>query len=155
MGNAFRYSSTLVYNNFPWPLRVSSKLKQQLEQSATKILQVRKGFSGYSLAQLYDPDFMPQSLRQAHKDNDALVMQAYGFDKGLTATQILSKLFAMYCHLVSTLTPSGRAQESGQNQTLNPSAPAELALSAQGSSKLERKKKTKKGSKSKEAEEVA
>ncbi len=155
LGNTFRYSSTLVYNNFPWPLRVSSKLKQQLEQSATKILQVRKGFSGYSLAQLYDPDFMPQSLRQAHKDNDALVMQAYGFDKGLTATQILSKLFAMYCHLVSTLTPSGRAQESGQNQTLNPSAPAELALSAQGSSKLERKKKTKKGSKSKEAEEVA
>lgn len=42
---------------------------------------------------------MPESLRRAHAANDQLVMQAYGFDKDWSETQILSVLYQLYQQL--------------------------------------------------------
>ena len=73
----YRYSNTIVYNNFPWP-EVNDKQKKIIEDTANGILDARKLYADCSYADLYDPDFMPQELRKAHQANDIAVMKAYG-----------------------------------------------------------------------------
>lgn len=113
----FSYTNTLVYNNFPWPEKVSEELKQQLEAAGSKILQVRDQFASYSLAQLYDPEKMPEQLRQAHAANDALVKEAYGFAPDLSDAQILSRLFALYQKRVKELEKSEAAPAPDKAKT--------------------------------------
>jgi hypothetical protein len=48
------------------------------------------------LADLYDPDLMPIELRRAHRANDAAVLEAYGFPKDATESEIVARLFKMY-----------------------------------------------------------
>ena len=97
----YRYSTELVYNTFPWPQDVDSKLKQQLEAAAQGILDARAQEKGSTLAQLYEPALMPSALRQAHEANDRLVMQAYGFNPSWSEAQIFSALYRMYLQLVN------------------------------------------------------
>ena len=52
-----------------------------------------------SLADLYDNVAMPPELRKAHKANDAAVMEAYGFRKDMTESEIVAELFKMYQEL--------------------------------------------------------
>lgn len=42
---------------------------------------------------------MPPELRNAHAANDAAVMEAYGFDKSLTESEIVAELFKRYAEL--------------------------------------------------------
>lgn len=74
----YRYSKDIVYNNFPWPTP-SEEQKIIIEKKAQKILEARALYSDSSLADLYDDLTMPPELRRAHQENDAAVMQAYGF----------------------------------------------------------------------------
>jgi hypothetical protein len=39
---------------------------------------------------------MPPELRKAHQANDLAVMIAYGFDKDMTESEIVSQLMRMY-----------------------------------------------------------
>ena len=39
---------------------------------------------------------MPPELRKAHRANDAAVLEAYGFPRDATESDIVSRLFAMY-----------------------------------------------------------
>lgn len=98
----YRYSTELVYNNFPWPQDVDSKLKQQMEAAAQGILDARTQENGTTLAQLYDPAQMPSALRQAHEANDRLVMKAYGFDPSWSESQIFTALYQLYQQLCAT-----------------------------------------------------
>ncbi|MDT3663110.1 MAG: DNA methyltransferase, partial [Anaerobiospirillum sp.] len=98
----FNYSTELVYNTFPWPQDVDSKLKQQLEAAAQGILDARTQENGTTLAQLYDPAQMPSALRQAHEANDRLVMKAYGFDPSWSESQIFTALYQLYQQLCAT-----------------------------------------------------
>ena len=75
----YRYSKNIVYNTFPWPTPTQAQ-KERIEKSAQGILGARKNHPEDSLADLYDPRFMPQDLRRAHIENDKAVMAAYGFD---------------------------------------------------------------------------
>ena len=95
----YRYSTELVYNTFPWPQAVAPTLKQKLEAAAQAILDARAAAPGATLSELYAPERMPESLRQAHAANDRLVMQAYGFDKDWSEAQILSVLYQLYQQL--------------------------------------------------------
>ena len=114
----YRYSNTIVYNNFPWPFsekqtdlfapngthtkakNVSSEqirlLKTKIEQTAQKILDARAKYPDSSLADLYDETVMPPELRKAHQENDHAVMQAYGFTPKMTESEIVAELFKMY-----------------------------------------------------------
>ena len=96
---------------------MSEELKQQLEAAGSKILQVRDQFASYSLAQLYDPEKMPEQLRQAHAANDALVKEAYGFAPDLSDAQILSRLFALYQKRIKELEQSEAAPVSDKAKT--------------------------------------
>ena len=73
----YRYSNTIVYNNFPWP-DPTDEQKAKIEQTAQGILDARALYPDASLADLYDPLTMPPELRKAHQNNDRAVMQAYG-----------------------------------------------------------------------------
>ena len=91
----YSYSNTIVYNNFPWCDPTDAQ-KAKIEQTAQAILNVRAKYPDSSLADLYDETTMPPELRKAHKENDKVVMQAYGFNPKMTEAEIVAELFKMY-----------------------------------------------------------
>lgn len=95
MKTDFRYSNTIVYNNFPVP-PLSDASKDQLSVAALRVLDVREYHCEKTLAELYDPDLMPADLRVAHAGVDALVDSIYSRRGYETDEQRLSDLFAMY-----------------------------------------------------------
>lgn len=74
----FRYSASLVYNLFPWPDAITEEQKSMIEETAQRILNVRKQL-GESYEKMYATN-MNSKLLKAHLDNDAKVLMAYGFD---------------------------------------------------------------------------
>ena len=92
----YRYSSDIVYNNFPWPTPTEEQ-KAKIEQNAQAILDARAVYPDCSLADLYDENAMPPELRKAHQENDRAVMKAYGFDvKTMTESSCVAELMKMY-----------------------------------------------------------
>ncbi|WP_018234416.1 DNA methyltransferase [Thioalkalivibrio thiocyanodenitrificans] len=73
----YRYSAGIVYNNFPWPVDVSQRLRQRISAAAEAVLEARRAFPDASLADLYDPLTMPVELQRAHQALDAAVDSAY------------------------------------------------------------------------------
>ena len=71
----YRYSS-LVYNSFPFP-SISDTKKSEIEEAATNVLLVRENYPEKTLADLYDPEKMPEDLRAAHEELDAIVESCY------------------------------------------------------------------------------
>ncbi len=95
----YRYSNSVVYNNFPWPTPTEEQ-RLRIEQTAQSIIIAREKNNGVCLADLYDPVFMPVELRRAHQQNDRAVMQAYGFNvKTMTESQCVAELFKLYQEL--------------------------------------------------------
>ena len=91
----YRYSVNIVYNNFPWP-QLSEAQIARISQTAQAILDARALYPGSSLADLYDELAMPIELRKTHRANDAAVLEAYGFPKDATESDIVARLFKMY-----------------------------------------------------------
>ena len=91
----YQYSNTIVYNNFPVP-PLSDAMKEKLTVAALHVLDVREYHCEKTLAELYDPDLMPQDLRDAHAAVDALVDSIYSKKPYETDEQRLSDLFALY-----------------------------------------------------------
>ena len=96
----FRYSASIVYNNFPWP-EPTDEQRAKIEKTAQAILDARALYSNSSLADLYDEITMPPELRKAHQANDRAVMQAYGFSvKDTTETSCVTALMDLYQKLI-------------------------------------------------------
>jgi hypothetical protein len=91
----YRYSSSLGYNTFPVP-PLNPNQKEKLNDSAMNILMARENHTEMTLAQMYDPDKMPEDLRNAHDANDLLVDKLYQDKAFLNDEKRLAKLFAMY-----------------------------------------------------------
>ena len=72
----YSYSSNLCYNSFPFP-NVSKEKKQEIESAAEEVLITREYYPEKTLAELYDPDKMPQDLREAHARLDDIVESCY------------------------------------------------------------------------------
>ena len=90
-----RYSNTVVYNNFPVP-ELSARSKSELTDAALRVLDVREYHSEMTLAQLYDPDTMPQDLRIAHEQLDLLVDSLYRDIPFASDDERLKRLFNLY-----------------------------------------------------------
>lgn len=73
----YRYSNSLVYNNFPWPT-VTDKQRLNLEKLSQEILDIRSKYFQNTLAELYDPITMPSELVKAHENLNRAVDVAYG-----------------------------------------------------------------------------
>ena len=91
----FRYSKDIVYNNFPWP-EATEQQKNQIEESAKMILNAREKYPEASMADFYSNLILFPELMKAHRANDAAVLEAYGFPKDATESDIVARLFKMY-----------------------------------------------------------
>ena len=102
MKSDYRYSSTLVYNNLPWPEPTEAQ-RMKIEQTAQAILDARALYPESSLADLYDEVTMPPVLRKAHQENDRAVMEAYGWKASsqFTESKCVAELFKLYQAMMS------------------------------------------------------
>lgn len=100
----YRYSNTLVYNNFPWPQDVTDKQQAAVAAAAEHVLATRGTFNGQTLADLYDPLAMPKALRDAHKDLDRAVDKCYRSQPFTSERQRVEYLFDLYQKLITPLT---------------------------------------------------
>jgi hypothetical protein len=129
----FRYSNTIVYNNFPWPgLTESSKPNQPtvqsnqaqaaIESAAQTVLDVRVRFQTgeqpATLADLYDPLTMPPELLKAHQRLDAAVDKAYEVSGGkkhyksdAERVAFLFELYQKYTSLLPTDTKKPKSRK--------------------------------------------
>ncbi len=96
----YRYSSNLVYNNFPWPTSPKEAQKKKVEEAAQAVLHARKEFPDATLADLYDPNTMPKVLLDAHRKLDSAVDACYRKAAFKTELERLEFLFGMYKELV-------------------------------------------------------
>ncbi|WP_309498554.1 DNA methyltransferase [Sulfurovum sp.] len=92
----YRYSKDLVYNNYPFPKNVSQKNKEQVEEKAQKVLEIRESFKESSLADLYDPLAMPPTLKKAHQELDKAVDKCYTNKSFKNDKERIEFLFALY-----------------------------------------------------------
>lgn len=94
----YRYSKDVVYNNFPWP-DATEEQKAKIEKTAQAILDARQVYPNASMADLYGNLVLFPDLLKAHRANDAAVLEAYGFPKDATESEIVARLFKMYQEL--------------------------------------------------------
>ena len=90
-----RYSSAIVYNNFPVP-RLTEKQKEMIATHVFEVLAARENHSEKTLSELYDPDRMPADLRQAHADLDEVVDRCYRAKPFENDEDRLAYLFTLY-----------------------------------------------------------
>ena len=91
----YRYSSALVYNTFPFP-PITQKQKEILTEHAFNVLDAREKHSEKTLAQLYDPNKMPQNLKDAHHELDLAVERCYRKKPFGNDEERLEFLFGLY-----------------------------------------------------------
>jgi hypothetical protein len=96
MKSDFRYSNTIVYNNYPWPESPSEKAVKAIEAAAQKVLDARLEFPNSSLADLYDPLTMPPALVKAHNELDKAVDLAYRPQPFTSEANRMVFLFELY-----------------------------------------------------------
>jgi hypothetical protein len=96
----FRYSNTLGWNTFPVP-KLTEKNKQDLTRCAEDILLAREAHFPATIADLYDPDNMPENLRHAHERNDEVLERIYIGRRFKNDTERLEKLFELYTKMTT------------------------------------------------------
>lgn len=95
MKSDYRYSNTVVYNNFVWPM-ITAEMKRDVEVASQGILDARALYPDMCLADLYDPDKMPSELEEAHRYLDVLVNLLYGFEGSVKESQLVARMFELY-----------------------------------------------------------
>jgi hypothetical protein len=107
----YRYSIGLVYNTFPWP-RPSNTQKASIRKLAKAVLAARAAHPNATLADLYDPDAMPNDLRKAHRDLDAAVDRLYRKAKFPTDRDRVELLFDLYEKMLAPLSAPERPRRT-------------------------------------------
>ena len=100
MKNDFRYSNTMGWNTFPVP-SLTEKNKTDLIRCAEDILLAREAHFPATIADLYDPDNMPENLRHAHERNDEVLERIYIGRRFKNDTERLEKLFDLYTKMTA------------------------------------------------------
>ena len=91
----YRYSNTMGWNTFPVP-KLTEKNKAGLTRCAEDIFLIRKTHFPATIADLYDPEKMPDDLRTAHDRNDETLERIYIGRRFRNDTERLEKLFEYY-----------------------------------------------------------
>ena len=86
-----KLSSELKYN----------QRKEEISQCAFRILEEREKHSDKTLAQLYDPDKMPEGLRDAHHLNDLTIESCYRSKPFICDEERLEYLFKLYEKMIA------------------------------------------------------
>ena len=96
----FRYSNTMGWNTFPVPLLTEQNMVD-LTTCAEEILLAREVHFPATIADLYDPDNMPDNLRRAHERNDEVIERIYIGRRFKNDTERLEKLFDLYTKMTT------------------------------------------------------
>lgn len=99
MRKDIQYGNTLCYNTFPFP-NISKQRKEELTQCSLKIIDERLKHSEKTLAELYDPDKMPEGLKEAHHQNDLAVERCYRSTPFSSDEERLEYLFKLYAKMI-------------------------------------------------------
>ncbi len=108
----YRYSNTLGWNTFPVPLLTEIN-KADLTRCAEDILLAREAHFPATIADLYDPDNMPDNLRHAHERNDEVLERIYIGRRFRNDTERLEKLFELYTKMTSDKTKLASRSSKG------------------------------------------
>lgn len=96
----FSYSNTLGWNTFPVPT-LTEKNRDDLTRCAEGILLAREAHFPATIADLYDPETMPDDLREAHDRNDEVLERIYIGRRFKNDTERLEKLFDLYTKMTA------------------------------------------------------
>ena len=91
----YRYSAELCYNTFPVP-DLTEKQKETINTHVYNVLEEREKHSEKTMAELYDPDKMPDGLREAHHHLDLAVERCYRSKPFTSDEERLEYLFKLY-----------------------------------------------------------
>ncbi len=75
---------------------LTDRNKEDLQRAAEDILLVRERYFPRTIAELYDPNGMPDDLREVHRQNDETLERIYFGRKMKNDTDRLENLFLMY-----------------------------------------------------------
>lgn len=100
MKTDFRYSNTMGWNTFPVP-KLTEQNKADLTRCAEDILLARESHFPATIADLYDPEKMPENLRHTHERNDEVLERIYIGRRFRNDTERLEKLFELYTRMTS------------------------------------------------------
>ncbi|WP_294138253.1 DNA methyltransferase [Sphingomonas sp.] len=95
----FRYSNTMGWHTFPMPM-LTGPDRERLIACAENILLARAEAGG-TLAELYDPDNMPEALRSAHNANDEALERIYSDRAFRSDADRLNHLFRRYARMIA------------------------------------------------------
>lgn len=107
----FSYSNTLGWNTFPVPL-LTEQNKADLTACAENILLAREAHFPATIADLYDPETMPENLRHAHERNDEVLERIYIGRRFKNDTERLEKLFELYTKMTAVATKAKPAAKA-------------------------------------------
>ena len=91
----YRYSGTIVYNTFPFP-KITQTQKEKIEELVNIILAERDKEYLKTLAELYDPNKMPDGLKKAHENLDLYIETIYRDKPFSSDEERLEHLFKLY-----------------------------------------------------------
>ena len=102
----YRYSNTLGWNTYPVPT-LTEKNKADLAKCAEDIMLAREAHFPATIADLYDPEAMPENLREAHDRNDEVLERIYIGRRFKNDTERLEKLFDLYTKMTTVKESTG------------------------------------------------
>ena len=91
----YRYSAQLCYNTFPFPT-ISETQKAELAELAQEVLDLREEHFDMTLGEMYNPETMPEDLREAHRRLDLAVEHCYRTEPFASDEERLECLFKLY-----------------------------------------------------------
>ncbi len=108
----YRYSIGLVYNTFPVPPGFAERRADfsKLERLAQDVLDARTRHAEATLAELYDSDLMPTSLRKAHQALDRAVDRLYRQSGFQSEHERIEHLFTLYEKIRAPLDATNKAK---------------------------------------------
>lgn len=95
----YRYSAQLCYNTFPFP-NINEAQKKELEELAQEVLDVRDQHFDMTLGEMYNPESMPEDLREVHHRLDVAVERCYRTVHFSSDEERLECLFKLYTKMI-------------------------------------------------------
>ena len=91
----YRYSAQLCYNTFPFP-EISKERKTELKELAQTVIDMRNQNYFITLGEMYNPETMPDELKEAHHNLDLAVERCYRPEPFTSDEERLECLFKLY-----------------------------------------------------------
>jgi hypothetical protein len=94
-----QYSNTMCYNTFPIP-HITRKQKEEINRHVYSVLEERERHSERTMAEMYNPDKMPEGLKEAHHHLDLAVERCYRSKPFTNDEERLECLFKLYKQMI-------------------------------------------------------